>query len=362
MASRGTVYFAKGDNRWVGKLQMPPDPLTGKKQSPKVVYSKLPKLKGKQEVERKLEALIKEVDAGIMVGHSKLTVSGWLDKYLDIYCSHLEVTTIEGYRRYIDNHIKPAIGDVCIKDLKSIQIQNFYNKEKKIYAQKTVLQEHRILKRALDKAVNDGFMMKNPCDGVDAPSPEEYIPTIYNEDEYILLLDMLQGHKMETVILIAGMCGLRRAELMGLLWEDIDLDNGLITVKRNIVPSKQGSITKAPKTRRSAREFSIPSGIIPRLKKLKGIGPIFTKDDGTDYHPSAISRHFKLFLKDNGLRHIRLHDLRHFNGTMMLKHGVTEREASERLGHSNLMMTKKYQHVLKDMDQKSGDKLNSILK
>ena len=69
---------------------------------------------------------------------------------------------------------------------------------------------------------------------------------------------------------------------------------------------------------------------------------------------------FKEFLEKNNLRHIRLHDLRHFNGTMMLKHGVSEREASERLGHSNLMQTKKYQHVLKEMDKNSADKLNKI--
>lgn len=408
MASRGTIT-QRADGRWQGKLQLPKDPLTGKAQKPKYVYSEsLPESKrkldengkpvfknhkGKQECERKLEALIKEVDAGVMVGHSKMTVAGWLDKYLSVYCSEREVTTIEGYTRYVNNHIIPVIGSVLLKDLKSIHIQNFYNHERTIprmrtqlkdgktilvmkdnkpvpvmkdgkpvigYSEKTILQEHRILKRAFDKATNDGFMMKNPCDGVDAPSPVEYEPTIYNEDEYLLLLDKLEGHRMESVILIAGMCGLRRAELMGLTWDDVNLETGIISVERNVVPTSDGNITKDPKTRKSAREFSIPSGIIPRLKQIRGIGRLYNRLDGDDYHPGSVSRMFKEFLEVNGLRHIRLHDLRHFNGTMMLKHGVTEREASERLGHSNLMMTKKYQHVLKDMDQSSADKLNAI--
>lgn len=382
MASRGTVYQRKSDGRWVGKLQMPNDPLTGKPQKPKHVYSSVPptakdkwKLdkdgkpippahtKGKQEVERKLEALIKEVDAGAMVGHSKLTVEKWLEKYLAVYCADLAETTREGYKRYIENHMTPILGKLTLKELKSIHIQNFYNAERKAgYSEKTILQEHRILKRALEKAVTDGFIMKNPCSGVKTPSPIDYEPTIYTEDEFALLLDKLEGHRMEAIILIAGMCGLRRGELLGLTWEDIDLDKGIITVQRNVVPTSEGSITKDPKTRRSAREFSIPSGIIPRLKQLRGIGSIYTKEDGTEYHPGSVSRDFKTFLEVNKLKHIRLHDLRHFNGTMMLKHGVTEREASERLGHSNLMMTKKYQHVLKDMDQSSADKLNSVLK
>ncbi|WP_198006921.1 tyrosine-type recombinase/integrase [Desulforamulus reducens] len=107
---------------------------------------------------------------------------------------------------------------------------------------------------------------------------------------------------------------------------------------------------------------NVPSGIILALKRLRGIGKILTKPDVTDYNPGSVSRSFKKFLERNKLPHIRLHDLRHFNGTMMLRYGITEREASARLGHSNLLMTKKYQHVLEDMDKESADKLNCIFK
>jgi integrase len=175
---------------------------------------------------------------------------------------------------------------------------------------------------------------------------------------------------MEAIILLAGMCGLRRAELLGLCWEDVEFttsgkgknkkDVAVIHVRNTQVPTSIGIITKDPKNTTSARNVAVPSDIIPALKRLRGIGKLHTKINGKDYNPGSVSRMFKQFLEDNKLPHIRLHDLRHFNGTMMLKYGVTEREVSERLGHSNLLMSKKYQHVVGDMDQVSADKLNGV--
>ncbi len=364
MSTRGSIYFRESDKRWVGQLQMPKDPLTGKKQKPKYVYSSLPGRKGRQEVERKLQELIDKVDAGNLSDVYKIKVKGWLDKFLKVYCKENAQTTIEGYERYIKNHINPEIGDLYLHELKPIHIQNFYNKEReKKFSEATILQEHRILHRAFEKAVADGLMSKNPCDGVDAPSPDEYEPTIYTEEEFMLLLDKLKGHRMEAIILLAGMCGLRRGELLALTWEDIDLKKGIIRITKNTVPTtKEGIITKSPKTKKSIREIAIPSIIIPELKRLRGIGKIYTRLDGKDYNPGSVSRAFKDFLEKNGLRHIRLHDLRHFNATMMLKNDISDKEAMERLGHSNQTMLHRYQHMLEEMDRESADKLNNVLK
>ncbi len=371
MSSRGSVYFRDSDKRWVGKLQIPNDPFTGKRQKPKYVYSRLEGRKGKQEAERKLQKVIDTIDAGDFSEIYKMTVSGWLDKYLKVYCKKREVTTKEGYQRYIDNHIKPILGDIKLHDLKPMQIENFYNLERKAknkngkigYSEKTILQEHRILHRAFKKAVGDGMLSKNPCDAVDTPSPEEYEPTIYNEEQFAKLLDKLHDHRMEAIILIAGMCGLRRGELLGLTWEDIDFENNLINVHKNRVPThNEGVIEKGTKTKKSTRTFAIPSIIMPELKRLRGIGKLYTCLDGSEYHPGSVSNAFSKFLDTNGLQHIRLHDMRHFNGTMMLKYGVSEKEIMERGGWSTVAMVKKYQHVLKEMDKKSADKLNNVLK
>ncbi|WP_273483671.1 tyrosine-type recombinase/integrase [Desulforamulus ruminis] len=384
-----TGHYKRKDGRWESYvIYNDPDTREEKKKS---FYGTA---KYGADARRQREKFIEKLEAGDYSDIKKVTVEGWLNKFLRVYCAKLEQTTIDGYKNYIDNHITPAIGKIKLRDLKSLHIQKFYNHERSIprvkthkkdgkmvpilkdgkpiplmkdgkqvigFSEKTILQEHRILHRAFEKAVVDGLMAKNPCDGVDAPSPDEYEPTIYSEEQFITLLNKLDGHRMEAIILLAGMCGLRRGELMGLSWEDVDLVNGVLHIKNNRVPTSKGTITKKTKTKKSTRDFSIPSIIIPSLKRLRGIGKLLLKLDGTEYNPGSVSRAFKEFLEKNNLPHIRLHDLRHFNGTMMLKHGVSDREASARLGHSNLLQTKKYQHVLKDMDKGSADKLNNVL-
>jgi integrase len=364
-----TGFYQRKDGRWEA-YAVYTDPDTGEEDK-KSFYSS--KDRG-QAAKRKLDQFVEKFENGDYSYIRKVTVEGWLNKYLEVYCTRIEQTTREGYERYINNHIIPEIGKIKLRELKPLNIQKFYNSEREVirgkdengndiigYSEKTILQEHSILHRAFEKAVVDGLLSKNPCDGADAPSPEDYEPTIYNEKDFALLLDKLKGHRMEAIVLIAGMCGLRRGELLGLTWDNIDLDNEVITVSNNIVPVSGGSINKKPKTTNSYRQFSISSSIIPRLKQLRGIGSLYLKLNGQAYNPSSVSRAFRDFLRKNNLKHIRLHDLRHFNCTMMLKYGVSEREAMERSGHSNSTMIKKYQHVLKDMDKNSADKLNNVL-
>ncbi len=373
-----SLYHKKtGNKNWVARIDLPDDPLTGAKRNPKYFTGS-----NKKEVAFRADELIKRIETGDLSSIDTITVGGWLERYFEIYCTKRAITTMDGYRRYVENLVNPYVGKVKLGELKPMHIENLYNilrtidrgkdkdgneikryKGKIGYSEKTLLQIHRILHKAFKKAVGDEKLVKNPCDGVDAPTPEEYEPTVYSEEQFADLLDKLEGHRMEALILIAGMCGLRRGELLGLCWEDIDFDNDTISVKRNRVPTKkEGVIEKEPKTKKSKRTFAIPSIIMPTLKRLRGIGKLYVKLDGEQYHPGSVSSAFSDFLKKNDLPHIRLHDMRHFNGTMMLKHGVSEKEIMERGGWSTASMVKKYQHVLKEMDKKSADKLNNILK
>lgn len=382
-----TVFQRKSNKQWVAEVNFPPDPFTGKKRPPKRFTSTLKGNTGRQEVKRKMEAFLKRYKEIDISNADTLTVRGWLQIYVEVYGKKWEQTTREGYQQKINDLVNPHIGDIILSCILPMHIEDLYNTLRAIdrsknldgtinpkglnpdgtpkigYGEKTLLQVHRILNRAFKKAVADKKLEKNPCEGIDAPSPDEYIPTVYNEDLYMELLDKLEGHPMEPMILLAGMCGLRRGELLGLTWEDIDFDNEIINVKRNRVPTREnGVIEKDPKTKKSKRSFSIPSEIIPALKRCRGIGKIFTRPDGKQYHPSSVSQAFSKFLKTNGLPHIRLHDLRHFNGTMMLKYGLSEKEIMERGGWTTSAMVKKYQHVLREMDKESANKLNNVLK
>jgi integrase len=231
------------------------------------------------------------------------------------------------------------------------------------YSEKTILQEHRILNRAFKKAIANGLLSMNPCTYVDAPSPKEFVPAVYTAEDYQILLEKLKGHRLEPVVLTAGMCGLRRGEVAGLDWQkSFDFERGILHVSETVVATSGGNKRKAPKNKTSTRDIAIPSIIIPRLKELQGIGPVITRLDGKEYNPGSISYLFSDFLKRSHLKHIRFHDLRHFNATMMLRSGISDKEAAARLGHSDPNITRKiYQHVLKDMNRKDADKLNSVL-
>lgn len=362
MSGEVSVFWRKSDKRWVGKFKMPPDPLTGDIKV-KSVYCSIEGRKGKQEVTRRVNEIKEKVDAGDFSAIHKLTVEGYLNNWLKLHKDGISKTTEQGYRIYIEKHINHILGKVLLSDLKPLQIEAFYKKELKKYSAKTVLQIHRILHKAFKVAVKNGVMGKNVCDLVDAPSPQTFEINIYDEEKFNILLDAIEGTKFELPVILAGMCGLRRGEVLGLRWNDIDFNNKTITVEQTAVVADKEIFMKSPKSHTSKRTFVIPGDIIPVLEKYRGIGLVCPDKYGQVMHGGTFSKRFAEMLKKNNLEHIRFHDLRHFNATMMLKYGISDVEAASRLGHSDPSITKKiYQHVLSEMDRTAASKLNGIYK
>lgn len=149
---------------------------------------------------------------------------------------------------------------------------------------------------------------------------------------------------------------------MGLTWNDINFNTHVIYVRKANVHVNGNVIEKGTKTRNSYREVVAPSYVIERLSLYKNVGFIYPKENGSAENGGNYSKRFSRILKNAGLPHTRFHDLRHFNATMMLKHGIPDKEAAERLGHSDINMTKKYQHILGNMKTKPADILDSIVK
>ena len=247
--------------------------------------------------------------------------------------------------------------------LKPMHIKEYYASELEKYSPKTVLQEHRILKKAFRDAVNDDILIKNPCDAVKAPSMvNEYEPVIYTDDEFAALMDAVKNTKEEIPIILAGLCGLRRSEIFGLRWSDINFKTGTMTIFNVAVPYKGNIVNKVPKNKSSLRTITMPEEVIAILKKYKGIGYVVT-NKGNQINPSTYSHTFADMLLKHGLKHIRFHDLRHYNATLMLRLGISDKEAANRLGHSNVITLRKtYQHILDEMDKATAQKINSHYK
>lgn len=348
----------QNDGRWSAIVNLPPDPFTGERRR------KFFKGNNKKDVLAKATALELKVLNGEFNSNGEMLYSVYLEKWQNIYCKDLAITTLQGYKRYIKKYIEPALGDIKLENMLPMKIQDLYNTMagKKLTA-KTILQVHSIIRKSLEDAVRNGFIHKNPCVMVKRPSAERYTPeNVYDENDFNKLLSLSVGTEHELPILFAGLCGLRRSEVFGLTWEDIDLEKRTISVCRAAVPTEEEVTLKSTKNYTSKRTFVYPDCMQDILKEKRGIGLIFHEPDGTPTNGGNYSHRFKYFLDKHKLKHIRFHDLRHFNATMMLKSGISDKTAAERLGHANPNVTRAiYQHSISEMDYTAATKLNNII-
>ena len=349
----GSVTKRK-DGRWQGVVDIPS--LMDERKR-KYVYAST-----RSECRRKMNELIEQIEKGSVLSSSKLTFTQYAQKWLDTYCIPLSPTTQEGYKKSIYTYADKYIGGAIISKILPIHIQEMLNTFSKTHSEKTCKNMISDIGGVFKYAILNKIISSNPCIGAKIPKDEErYQYYIYNEDEFNALLDVVTGGKHEIAALLGALCGLRISEIMGLTWNDINFTTNEIKIRKANVHVNSEVILKTTKTRTSYRKIIVPQYVIDRLKLYKGVGYIFTKKDGSPEHGGNYAKRFLRVIKNAGLPHTRFHDLRHFSATMMLKNGVSDKEAAEYLGHSDINMTKKYQHVLANMKSKPADILNGIV-
>jgi len=351
----GTVFKDK-NGRWRGRVELP----RGKdgKRDKKEFYgdTKLSDAKQEKELWSRVNALQYEIDNNLYMNESDATLEEYLKEWYKVYTVDLAETTRELYKLYIDKHVIPSeIGRLKIKKLLPMQLQEFYNaKIESGLSGKTVGKLHSFLNLALKDAMKNRIIKYNPCDGVNKPKSKKFKPTIYNEQDFDKLLSVTKGTFDEVVIMLAGVCGFRRGEIFGIRLQDIDFKEYRISISETMVRMNSDWIIKDPKSETSKRSIRVPGFVIDVISDyLKTIKIVPERICG-QYKPSSYSQHFKKMLYNHGLPHIRLHDLRHFNATMMMKYGVRDTIAAGRLGHSQVDMTRKYQHSSSDMDSEAS--------
>jgi len=366
---RGHIRRYRG--RWAGVVELERDPITGKRRQ-KWIYADT-----KKECEARVAELVYKVENGTYFEPTKLTISEYLRHWIKIHSPNITQSTIDDYNGVIENHLIPSLGSIPLAKLSPLHLQEFYVNKQEKYSGRTVQNMHRILRKALDGAVRTQIINQNPADLVDAPKAKKYKPEIYDEEQFLELLKVAEGTKHEIPILLAGGLGMRRGEIFGLRWDDVSFKDQIITVEQQLVPTSKGLVFNSPKTESGARIIKVPEYIIGLLRKeqkeqmknkmlfgpeYKDYNLVCCKPNGALIHPSGYSRDFKRLLEDNDLDHIRFHDLRHFNATVMLKCDVDIKVASKRLGHSTTAITQDiYQHVLSDIDTDAAEKINDGL-
>lgn len=342
--------------------------------------------KTKKEAEKELNNIVAEIQNNGYINIEKIKVKeylkNWLETYVDV---NLEKTTIESYRLNIEKRIIPYIGDIELQKLTPYHIQIMYNEllikgrqdGKGGLSTKTVNQTHRVLKKALGQAVKLQLINKNVADFVEVPKKKKYYAKVLEEKEISKLLKVFKDTDIYIPVVLALGVGLRRGEVLGLRWQDIDFKNKTITINQTLLHARKGHIFSTPKTEKSRRTIVISDNIINLLierkeeqekyKEMLGEGYqdfdlVTCNKDGTPINPSTFSHKFSNILKQNELPNIRFHDLRHTNATLMLKNNIPAKIASERLGHSSIGITLDlYSHVTKEMQEEVANKLDKVL-
>ena len=362
----GSIFQDKA-GRWRGVVNLPKGNDGTRKQ--KVFYGDPNQTPGQQkrELQAKITELEYEINNNLYLNETNDTMEQYLKKWLKVYADeNLEETTRELYEMYAKVHINPFFKNFKIKDIKPMQIQAFYNEKmkdielengkiKKGLSVNTIGKLHCFLNRAFEDAIHNRTIKYNPCQGVKKPKKKKYKPVICSEKSFDTLLEETKGTLDEVLILLAGICGLRRGEIFGLRFIDVDPINFKISIWQTKVRFNEKWIIKEPKNETSARTISVPgfvtSAISAYLTSLKVVPELIF----SEFQPDAYSKHFSKLLDTHNLPHMRFHDLRHFNAIIMLKYGVPDKVASGRLGHSQVQTTREiYQHVLPDMDRQAS--------
>lgn len=331
----------------------------------------------KRQAQDELAKRISEYNSGSYIAPSKMTVQMLIDQWLMVYAApQLAPSTVRGYKVNFDKHTIPYIGHILVQKLTGTEIQHMYTQLSKTgLSPRSIRYVHTTLREVLQYAYKTRVISLNPADFVSAPKQGKYKAEVYNTDEVAKLLSCAKGTDMEIPLMIDLETGLRRGELLALKWSDINWEECILTVKRNLVCINGEYNFGETKTKSGNRKLLLSESLIEKLRQHRvrqteirlQLGATYQnndliccRDDGSPYHTGSFSHKFANFLKKHGLKHIRLHDIRHTNATLMLENGIPAKIASERLGHSGIAITlDTYSHVSPKMQKDAVEKLSS---
>ncbi len=251
-------------------------------------------------------------------------------------------------------------------------------------AGKTLLNYHRLISSILETAVKWQIILANPCSRVQPPKAERKEARYLDEQEAALILEKLQGEplKYKTIITLLLYTGMRRGEICGLSWGDIDMQNGIIDIHKSslYLPGK-GVFDDKTKNASSTRIIKVSRSVLDLLKEYRaeqlkemleqgtawqgdseGGGKVFTQSNGKPIHPHSVTLWFEKFIERHNLPSVCIHSLRHTNATLMIAAGVDLRTVSKRLGHAQMSTTSNiYAHAIRLADEMAADTLDDIL-
>ncbi len=362
------------DGRWEGRYTAGFDPTTGKQVFKNVLG------KTQNEVKEKLKKALEESQKLDFTRTGKYTVSQWMEEWFENVCKiKVRPSSHQTYRGYIDHHITPYIGKTPIEKLSTMDLQKLCRKlmdkgrverieaekQPKGLSAKTVRNIIQIISSAMDFAVAQKIITENPCKAVELPKVEKQEMQTIPAEQLQAFLTEAKASGVYEMYYIELSTGLRRGELLGLKWSDIDWNNAVITVRRQIVRIN-GEITEAPlKTKNSYRTVTISPQAVEVLKAQKektSSEYVFPSPTGGPISPDSVNNMLKRVLSRAGIPKVRFHDLRHTFATIALQNGVDIKTVSSILGHFSAGFTlDTYAHVTTAAQKEAAITMGNVL-
>ena len=323
--------------------------------------------------------LYRDVD---LTEECRMTLGEWLDKWLDEYMIFtIKENTIKGYRSQIDHQIKPFIGHKQLASLTTADIQKFYNKIKKegrvhphpihghVLSDSMVRKIHMMLHEAMEVAVRERYIVRNPTDNTTIPKKTTTEKQVLDDSQLNRFLEAIQGEPYwHDFFYVEVMTGLRRGEICGIKWSDIDFNEGTLCIKRSVSTKEGGGVSIGEtKTDAGVRAIIMPPSVATLLWKKRSdainewVFPHYT-NPSDPLHPSSAYKKLKTLLKRLELPLLRFHDLRHTFATQATDGGVDPKTLAGILGHTDASFTlDTYTHVTSDMQRGASAIVNNMM-
>jgi integrase len=363
----------KRGTAWSTVVESAPDPATGQRRQKRFTATT------KRELDAKVAAHIHAAETGSLTNAGKLTVALFFNRWLHSIEASIRPSTHRRYSDMVRLHVLPSLGATPLPKLSPLDLQRLYSSLKATgLSPTTIASLHYVIHRALKQAVRWDLVARNVCDAMDPPRRTTPESLTWDTKQTATFLASATEDDVEALWRLALLTGMRRGEILGLRWQDVDLDRGDLAVRRTCSLGKGGAWEFGlPKSAKSRRSIALPDSVVVALRKHRVhqlehrlvLGDayvnqdlVFTNGFGSPLHPNTLTNRFKKLTAKAGLPTIRFHDLRHTSATLMLANGEHPKVVQERLGHADIGMTLNLSsHVTPGMQRAAADRLDTLI-
>lgn len=368
-------HITKRGNKYSFVIDIGRDPVTKKRRQKRVSGFTSEKKANKAMID-----MIAELQKGTYVEPTTLRLNEYLDDWLKFKEKRVVHSTYLHYKGYINNHVKPALGNIKVSELTPKQVEDFYDSllENEILSERSIKHIHRILSNAISRGATKGEIPRNIMKVVEPLKVPKNEMKYWDMETLNEFLNNTLGEYHYTTWYLAAFTGMRQGEILGLKWDCVDFENKMLYIRRSLKRSDGDYELAELKNNSSYRSISISNSDIFVLKKhyneqqriksragkdYKDQNLVIATSNGNHVLPSNVGRAFRRCLKYTEVNTIRFHDLRHTHASMLFSLGTHPKIVQERLGHSSITVTlDTYSHMLPNMQQAVAESLESAFK